>query len=304
MDVEYFLERATRAQILTQSNIRLLCQKVKELLVEESNVQPVNAPVTVAGDIHGQYYDLKELFRVGGSLPGTNYIFIGDFVDRGAHSLETIQLLLCYKVKYPSHITLLRGNHETRSTSAQYGFLEEIKRKFGNETPWNYFMDVFDYLPIGATIENEIFCVHGGLSPSLKTLDQIRLIDRVVDVPAKGPYADLMWSDPEDSGIDWRKSERGAGYLFGARPVKDFNFINGLNLITRAHQLVMEGYQFWFKDQNLVTVWSAPNYTYKCNNKASIMKVDAYMEKTFEIFSAVPESSKVTDLDQVFPYFL
>lgn len=211
MDVDKFIGKLKKVEILTQREVRALCRKVKEILVEESNVQPVSAPVVVAGDIHGQFFDLLELFRLGGDLPGSNYIFIGDFVDRGAHSVETIELLLSYKVKYPSHITLLRGNHETRSTSGQYGFNDEIKRKYGNEEPWYLFMDVFDYLPICALIENDILCVHGGLSPSIKTIDQIRQIDRVVEVPVRGPYSDLLWSDPEEGNFDWRKSERGAG---------------------------------------------------------------------------------------------
>jgi len=304
MDVDEFITRLKQAKILTQREVKALCQKAKEILVEESNVQPVAAPVVVAGDIHGQFFDVLELFRIGGELPGTNYIFIGDFVDRGAHSVETMELLLCYKVKYPSHITLLRGNHESRSTSSQYGFHDEIRRKYGNETPWNYFVDVFDYLPIAAIIENDIFCVHGGLSPNLKTIDQIRLIDRVVEVPVNGPFADLLWSDPDDTIPDWRKSARGAGYMFGEKPVKDFNHINGISLIARAHQLVQEGYKFWYTDQNLVTVWSAPNYTYTCNNKAAIMKVSDQLDRHFEVFKEVPESSKVTKIDTFFPYFL
>lgn len=304
MDIDEFISRLKQVKILTQKEVKTLCKKAKEILVEESNVQPVSAPVVIAGDIHGQFFDLMELFRLGGDLPGSNYIFIGDFVDRGAHSVETMELLLCYKIKYPSHITLLRGNHETRYTSQQYGFVDEIKRKYGNDAPWHCFVDVFDYLPIGAVVENQIFCVHGGLSPSLKTIDQIRMIDRIGEVPVKGPYSDLLWSDPEEGSFEWRKSDRGAGYRFGAKPVKEFNHTNGLTLIARAHQLVHEGYQFWFKDQNLVTVWSAPNYTYTCGNKASIMKVKEDMSLHFEVFSAVEESSKVTQIQSFFPYFL
>lgn len=310
MDIDKLIEKLKSVddknlRILTQREVKAVCRKAKEILAEESNVQPVRAPVVVAGDIHGQYFDLLHLFSLGGELPGSNYVFIGDFVDRGAHSIETIELLLCLKIKYPSHITLLRGNHESRSTSSQYGFTDEIKRKYGNEEPWHYFMDVFDYLPIGAIIENDVFCVHGGLSPSLKTIDQIRQIDRVVEVPVRGPYSDLLWSDPEEGNFDWRKSERGAGYRFGARPVKDFNHINGISLIARAHQLVEQGYHFWFKDQNLVTVWSAPNYTYRCGNKAAIMLVEEDLTKNFKVFDAVEKSkTETTDIQKFFPYFL
>lgn len=121
-------------------------------------------------------------------------------------------------------------------------------------------------------IKDKIFCVHGGLSPEIKTIDQIRTIDRKIEIPHEGPFCDLMWSDPEDIE-DWAINARGAGWVFGSKVTNDFCHINGLTLIARAHQLVQEGYQFWFKNKNLVTVWSAPNYCYRCNNLASIMQV-------------------------------
>lgn len=127
--------------------------------------------MTICGDIHGQFYDLLELFWIGGELPNTNYIFIGDYVDRGYNSVETIELLMCYKIKYPSHITLLWGNHESRQITMIYGFLDEIIRKYGNSNPWSYFMEVFDLLPLGALIEGKVLCVHGGLSPLIRTID-------------------------------------------------------------------------------------------------------------------------------------
>ena len=151
--------------------MRMVCTRVKEILLEESNVQPVNAPVTICGDIHGQFFDLKELLRIGGHPPDTNYIFIGDFVDRGHNSVETIELLFCLKLKFPSHVTLLRGNHESRQITYVYGFYDEICAKYGNSNIWSYCMDTFDYLPIGACIEGEILCIHGGLSPNIKTID-------------------------------------------------------------------------------------------------------------------------------------
>lgn len=302
-DIDSCIERIKNSNILDQRELKSLCSKVKEILGEESNVVQVRTPVVVAGDIHGQFYDLLELFKQGGEIPGSNYIFIGDFVDRGVHSIETITLLLLYKCKYPSHITLLRGNHETREISFQYGFYMEIKRKYGSEIPWNMFMDVFDYLPISATIDNKIFCVHGGLSPNIKTIDHIRLIDRICEVPTRGLYSDLLWSDPYEGSMQWKRNSRGAGWMFGAVPTKQFNHTNGLDLIARAHQLVHEGYQYWF-DESLVTVWSAPNYTYRCGNKAAIMKVDDNTNRTFIIFDASPISKKVTTTEHMFPYFL
>jgi serine/threonine-protein phosphatase 6 catalytic subunit len=140
----------------------------------------VNAPVIVCGDIHGQFYDLLELFKVGGEIPNSRYVFIGDFVDRGYNSVETIQLLFCYKIKYPKEIILLRGNHESRQITTVYGFFDEIMRKYGNSSPWKYCNEAFDYLPLGAIIDNKILCIHGGLSPEIKLIDQIRTIDRKI----------------------------------------------------------------------------------------------------------------------------
>jgi hypothetical protein len=157
--------------VLPERDLRLLCEKIKELLVEESNVQPVSAPVTICGDIHGQFYDLLELFNKGGQLPDTSYVFMGDYVDRGYHSLETFQYLMCLKLKHPDRITLLRGNHESRQICTAYGFYDETIRKYGNTNAWKYCNDVFDHLGIAAVVEGRIFCVHAGLSPDIKTLD-------------------------------------------------------------------------------------------------------------------------------------
>ena len=289
---------------LDERDLRLLCDKVKEILIEENNVQPVRTPVTICGDIHGQFFDLLELFRTGGEIPNTSYIFIGDFVDRGYNSVETFELLLCLKLKYPHLITLLRGNHESRQISSVYGFYDEILRKYGNINPWKYCTELFDYLTLAAIVDGRILCIHGGLSPDIKTLDQIRTIDRRVEIPHEGPFCDLMWSDPEEIET-WQVSPRGAGWIFGSKVTREFNQINGLDLVCRAHQLVQEGYKYWFPpDNSLVTVWSAPNYCYRCGNVAAILAIDENLERNFLIFKAVPESAKSVNPRNVLPYFL
>ena len=340
-------------KIIPEPQVREICHKARELLIEEANVVQVDAPVTICGDIHGQFHDLMELFRAGGDVPDTNYLFMGDFVDRGFYSLESFMLLLCLKVRYPDRITLIRGNHESRQITTVYGFYDECHRKYGSANVWRYCCDVFDYLALGALVlgtsaglepvpideEQElapvdnsteveiieyrqgrhivrerqprpppgdldsmkvsppssppfkpkaytdakvngyekvntggaVLCVHGGLSPLIESVDKIRLIDRKQEVPHEGSMCDLLWSDPDDIE-GWGLSPRGAGFLFGGDIVKRFNHINNLSLIARAHQLVMEGYKEMF-DSRIVTVWSAPNYCYRCGNVASILEL-------------------------------
>lgn len=304
VDCDKWLETVKNGTILPERELRILCEKVKEILIEESNVQPVKAPVTICGDIHGQFHDLLELFNKGGEIPQSRYIFMGDFVDRGFNSVETFQLLLCLKLKYPAHITLLRGNHETRQITTVYGFYDETIRKYGNANPWKYCTEVFDYLGIGAIVEGKIFCIHGGLSPEIKTIDQVRLIDRRMEIPHEGPFCDLMWSDPEDIET-WAVSPRGAGWLFGSKVTSEFNHINDISLIARAHQLVMDGFKYWFRDQNLVTVWSAPNYCYRCGNVASILNINEKLDKTFDIFHALrDQTTRAVPYKTLVPYFM
>lgn len=300
---DHWIETLHAGKCLPESELFKLCEKVKTILIEENNVQPVSSPVVICGDIHGQFFDLLELFRTGGEIPETNYIFMGDFVDRGYNSVETFQLLLAYKARYPQSITLLRGNHESRQITQVYGFYDECVRKYGNANPWKYCTEVFDYLTIAALVDNKILCIHGGLSPEIRTIDQIRVIDRKVEIPHEGAFCDLMWSDPDDIET-WSMSPRGAGWIFGSKVTDEFNYINGLELICRAHQLVQDGFKYWFPNENLVTVWSAPNYCYRCGNVASILMVDENLQRNFAIFNAVPESARSVPLRSVVPYFL
>jgi serine/threonine-protein phosphatase 2A catalytic subunit len=227
-----------------------------------------------------------ELYRIGGSAPDTNYLFMGDYVDRGYYSVETVSLLVCLKVRYPERVHILRGNHESRQITQVYGFYDECVRKYGSANVWKMFTDLFDYFPLTALVENQIFCLHGGLSPSVDALDHIRQLDRVQEVPHEGPMCDLLWSDPDDRA-GWGISPRGAGFTFGQDVSEQFNARNGLTLVARAHQLVMEGYN-WSHEKNVVTIFSAPNYCYRCGNQAAIMEVDERIEKTFLQFDPAP----------------
>jgi len=168
-------------------------------------------------------------------------------------------------------------------------FYDEILEKYGNANPWEYCMDVFNYFNTSAVIDGSIMCVHGGLSPVIKSLSQIQTLYRFEEIPHEGAIADMMWADPDD--IDgWAQSPRGAGFLFGARVTSEFLQRNDLELICRAHQLVQEGFKYMFPQKNLVTVWSAPNYCYRCGNVASILAFDSELNREFRMFREVKES--------------
>jgi serine/threonine-protein phosphatase 2A catalytic subunit len=301
--IDSWLEKLMVCKHLTEKEVQELCVKAREILSKEQNVQPVKCPVTVCGDIHGQFADLIELFRIGGKPPETNYLFMGDYVDRGHNSLETVTLLVCLKVRYKDRVFILRGNHESRQITQVYGFYDECLRTYGNANVWKYFTDLFDYLPLTALFEKQIFCLHGGLSPSIDSLNNIIDQDRIQEVPHEGPMCDLLWSDPDDRS-GWGISPRGAGYTFGQDISEQFNHNNGLTLIARAHQLVMEGYN-WCHEKNVVTIFSAPNYCYRCGNQAAIMEIDEHLEYTFLQFDPAPRSGKEKVVQRRTPdYFL
>jgi len=289
-DADKWIEQLRMCKHLPESDMKKLCDRVRNILLEESNIQPVSSPVTICGDIHGQFWDLLELLRKGGEVPQTSYIFMGDFVDRGHYSLETVSLLFALKARYPDRVTLLRGNHESRQITQVYGFYDECQQKYGSATVWKTCCGVFDFLNLAAIIDGTTLCVHGGLSPDIRTLDSIRTLSRAQEIPHEGAFCDLMWSDPDDIE-NWAVSPRGAGWLFGGSVVKEFNHVNSLNLIARAHQLVQEGYKYMF-DEQLVTVWSAPNYCYRCGNLASIMTVHEDGSRSFTVYDAAPENER------------
>ncbi|KAF8341035.1 Metallo-dependent phosphatase-like protein [Amanita rubescens] len=305
-DPDKWIEQLLQCQHLPEQDMKILCDRVRAILIEESNIQPVSTPVTICGDIHGQFWDLLELLRKGGMVPQTSYIFMGDFVDRGHYSLETVSLLLALKARHPDKVTLLRGNHESRQITQVYGFYDECQQKYGSAAVWKACCNVFDYLNLAAIIDGTTLCVHGGLSPDIRSLDQIRILSRAQEIPHEGAFCDLMWSDPDD--IDnWAVSPRGAGWLFGDSVTREFNHVNALTLIARAHQLVQEGYKYMFNEQ-LVTVWSAPNYCYRCGNAASILTLESDGRREFTVYNAAPENERDKGMQvrrmNTMPYFV
>ncbi|UVC49799.1 Serine/threonine-protein phosphatase PP2A catalytic subunit [Theileria orientalis] len=286
-ELESLISLILNGEVVPEPIIVKLCEKAKEILIDESNILMIKTPITVVGDIHGQLYDLKELFRIAGSAPNTNFLFLGDYVDRGYYSVESVTLIVSLKVRYRDRVFIIRGNHECRQITQVYGFYDECLRKYGNSYIWKCFTDLFDFLPLAALIENKIFCPHAGLSPSIDSLDHIRKLDRIQEVPHEGAMCDLLWSDPEER-TGWGLSPRGAGFTFGYDITKAFNQTNGLDLIARAHQLTMQGFQ-WSQDKNVVTIFSAPNYCYRCGNQGAILEIDENLNFTFVQFDPSPE---------------
>lgn len=302
-DLDKQIEKCIDEALLTENEIKTLVSKAKEILVKEDNVQPVSSPVTICGDVHGQFHDLLELFKIGGKCPDTNYLFMGDYVDRGYHSIETLSLLLLLKIRYPTRIYLTRGNHESTEITQLYGFYDECVQKFGNPNVWKLFTDLFNYLPISAIVDNKIFCLHGGLSPDIETIDEIRKLDRRRDVPSNGAMCDLLWSDPEER-TGWGVSPRGAGYIFGSDISQKFTQKNNLMMINRAHQLVTKGYN-WSHEKLVCTLFSAPNYCYRCGNQAGIMEVDENLQYNIQQFGPNPIKRGKLEISKRAPdYFL
>ncbi|KAK4532954.1 hypothetical protein CCYA_CCYA14G3811 [Cyanidiococcus yangmingshanensis] len=296
-DVDNIIERLLdirgrhgRQVSLAEDEIKWLCFETRRILLEQPMLLEIEAPVKVCGDIHGQYQDLLRLFDYGGYPPEANYLFLGDYVDRGKQSLETICLLMAYKIRYPCNFFILRGNHESASINRIYGFYDECRRRY-NVKLWKTFCDVFNCLPVAAIVDEKIFCCHGGLSPELTSMDQIRNIARPTDVPDQGLLCDLLWSDPDKDVKGWGENDRGVSFTFGPDVVKRFLEKFELDLICRAHQVVEDGYEF-FCDRRLVTIFSAPNYCGEFDNAGAMMSVDETLMCSFQILKPADKKPK------------
>lgn len=274
---------------LSENELKILCGLSREIFISQPILLEIEAPIKICGDIHGQYYDLLRLFECGGFPPEVNYLFLGDYVDRGKQSLETICLLLAYKIKYPENFFLLRGNHESSAINRIYGFYDECKRRY-NVKVWKLFVGVFNCMPIAAVIDDKILCMHGGLSPELLSVEQINKINRPTDVPDSGLLCDLLWSDPDNEVRDWQENQRGVSYVFGVDVVSKFCERNEIDLVCRAHQVVEEGYEFFAKKQ-LVTVFSAPNYCGEFDNCGAMMTVNESLMCAFQILKPLDKSA-------------
>jgi diadenosine tetraphosphatase ApaH/serine/threonine PP2A family protein phosphatase len=311
LDPREIIEQLGRGSVIDEWTVFRILYKLTEILFQEANVVEVQSPVIICGHIHGQYEDLLELFRTAQydilNPDDQRFIFMGDYVDRGKYSLNTILLLAVMKIRHPHCIFLLRGNHESRQATHNYGFRNEILLNYGYIHIYHKCMEIFDLMPIVAVTDSDVISVHGGLSPELWFVEGIHTVYRCREIPPSGLIADLMWSDPEDGTTrPWCPNTRGRGWVFGREPTLKFCHINRITLITRSHQVVQDGFKWYFTGAAhavspgpLIDVWSAPKYSGRHPNIASIMRLryeagDPYYCPTFD---AVPGPNRIAEQD-------
>ncbi|XP_030745744.1 serine/threonine-protein phosphatase PP1-gamma catalytic subunit-like [Sitophilus oryzae] len=299
VNVDKFIKRLTAPEVrkskkiemidFSESEINALCLAAMDVLMKQPMLLELEAPIKVGGDIHGQFTDLLKIFEFGGYPPDANYLFLGDYVDRGKQSLETICLLLAYKVKYPENFFLLRGNHEAAQVCKIYGFYDECKRRHRIQL-FKTFTDLFNRLPVAAIIDDKIFCCHGGLSPDLLHIGQIRNIERPIDVPTQGLLCDLLWSDPTPEN-GWIENDRGVSFGYGPDVVRKFLEKHDFDLVVRGHQVVEDGYEF-FAQRKLITIFSAPNYCGSFDNAGALMSINEDLLCSFQILTPKKRPNK------------
>ena len=262
-----------------------ICDIVIDIFKNEPNILNITAPINVFGDIHGQFSDMIHFLEMTGLPPNQNFLFMGDYVDRGANSIEVCILLFVLKIMYPDNIQVLRGNHECPEVNKLYGFYSECEDRFGSDAKlvFNKINQVLISLPLCAIINEKIFCVHGGISPRINKLSDITSVNRFCNIPDSGILCDMMWSDPSVNNTNkWGVSSRGVSCTYNSEAINIFLKNNKLQLLCRAHQLVSDGYKF-VNNNNLVTIFSAPNYCGTCGNDGAVMKITENLECSFII---------------------
>ena len=273
-DLNKILEHLKQGKHLDEKAAVMVLRKLMEVLYEEPNVVKLNAPITVVGDIHGQLFDLFEMFRISGEPDTTKYLFLGDYVDRGYFSLETFLYVATLKLKYPTQICLLRGNHESRQVSKQYGFYDECVFNYGHGGIWNLCQECFDLLPLAAVIDNRVFCVHGGLSPNILLIDQISMLERQQEIPITEPIADLLWSDPTEHIQLFGSNDRGSGCSWGRSGTERFIRAHNFDAIIPISITTFQRWAF--------IGFNGPTLTIKAD-------IDIITERIFECGSNVKE---------------
>lgn len=278
--MEKLLEKIKSLERLSILEIEEIINTVSPILLLEPPILNIPSPIQIVGDIHGQFRDLLKIFNKLGYPPSTPYLMLGDYVDRGTFSLETILFLFVLKCISPERLFLIRGNHESRELTKIYGFYDEVLTKYGDARVWRCIQTAFDVLPVGAVIDGRYLCTHGGISPFALSINNMK------KQKTNAISQDLIWSDPGTNG--WVKSQRGVGYLYGADVTSMFLEVNALKGLIRSHQLVYEGFKFHFDEKNVLTVWSAPDYCGRCSNKGTVLYLDENHQLNENSFTVFP----------------
>ncbi|CAD6500403.1 BgTH12-07580 [Blumeria graminis f. sp. triticale] len=284
-DLKFLKQHFYREGRLTEEQALYIIEEGTKYLKQEPNLLEMDAPITVCGDVHGQYYDLMKLFEVGGDPAETRYLFLGDYVDRGYFSIECVLYLWSLKIWYSNSLWLLRGNHECRHLTDYFTFKLECKHKY-SEKIYEACMNSFCALPLAAVMNKQFLCIHGGLSPELHTLDDLKHVDRFREPPTHGLMCDILWADPLEEFGQEKNSEffvhnhvRGCSYFFSYPAACNFLEKNNLLSIIRAHEAQDAGYRMYRKTRttgfpSVMTIFSAPNYLDVYNNKAAVLKYE------------------------------
>jgi len=278
-------------RILTFEELTFLIKQSKIIISNQPIILHLDAPIKIFGDIHGQYHDLLQWFEMfDNEIAGT--LFLGDYVDRGSNSIETISLLLAFKLMYPLSFFLLRGNHESMSVNRIYGFFDEVKSRYNNRL-YKLFSELFDMLPVAAVIEGKIFCCHGGLPKNINCIEEVKQLQRPMAVPNEGSVCDLLWADPapDKSVANFGRSERGVSHSFGHVAFEKFLIHNNFDLMVRAHQICQDGYEFFHKQSGL-TLFSAPNYCGEFDNAGAALTVNSELQCSFKILKSTARNDR------------
>lgn len=254
-----------------------LCQDAKTHFQRQDIFLELMTPIYVVGDIHGNIFDLIRIIVSATPPPRSRLLFLGDYVDRGEYSIEVITLLFALMVTFPDCVFLLRGNHEFESMNSTYGFLAEVTTQYTSRNLYEVINDVFQYMPLAATLNKQIFCVHGGISPAVSNIDQIKKIRRPLPTYDVEYVSDLMWSDPCYECKNYDESNRGLGVQFGVKALKDFLNVVCMRRMFRAHQCVMPGV-LKFGGDLLYTVFSCSNYADSKGNRCGLLFVQPNLQ--------------------------
>eukprot|EP00126_Sphaerothecum_destruens_P006007 Sdes_comp19168_c0_seq1m9948 len=290
--VTEMMEHFKKRKLIHKKYAYQILVRIKQLFSQLPSLVDIHVPdgqhFTICGDLHGQYYDLLNIFTINGMPSDKNpYLFNGDFVDRGSFSVEVIFTLFAFKLLYPTSFHMSRGNHESINMNKMYGFDGEVKAKY-NENMCHLFHEVYRLLPLAQCINSSILVVHGGLfSRDDVTLDDIRKIDRNSEPGESGLMCELLWSDPQDEP-GRSPSKRGVGMQFGPDITESFLSRNGLKLLVRSHEVKDNGYEIAHNGK-CITVFSAPNYCDQMGNKGAFIRVTApELRPEYTCFTAVP----------------